>query len=241
MTSIAIIGGTGPQGRGLAYRFALAGYRVIVGSRSVDRAEAAAAEIAHRLGDPAAASGADNASAAAKGEIVVVAVPFDGYRELLSNLAESIGDKIVVTCVNPLTFDRSGPIGLPVPEGSAAEMAAQLLPRARVTSAFHHVSAVNLWASAQFSGEDILVCGDDKDATARVRELAAAVAGKPGIDAGPLRIARHLEPFTAVLITINKRYKAHSGVSICGIGERPAAGASHTVGDLVADASGDGE
>lgn len=217
MTSIAIIGGTGPQGRGLAYRLTLAGHQVILGSRSADRAEAAAAEIAERLTEPTRVSGSDNATAAQKGDMVLVAVPFAGYRELLLGLEPAIGDKIVITCVNPIEFDKRGPIGIQVPEGSAAEIAADLLPRARVTSAFHHLSAVNLWANADFSGEDVLVCGDDKDAKAQVQELATAVVGKPGIDAGPLRIARHLEPFTAVLININKRYKVHSGVSICGL------------------------
>lgn len=217
MTSIAILGGTGPQGRGLAYRFALAGHTVTVGSRTEQRARTVAAEIAARLDDPNLVSGSDNTRAAGGAEVVVLAVPFDGYRELLEDLAPVIGGKIVISCVNPLRFDKRGPLGLDVPEGSAAELAAGLLPDARVTSAFHHVSAVNLWAGTDFTGEDVLVCGDDAEATALVRDLARAVAGKPGVDAGPLRISRHLEPFTAVLISINKRYRTHSGVSIRGL------------------------
>lgn len=217
MTSVAIIGGTGPQGRGLAYRFALAGHEVIIGSRSAEKAEEVAATVAERSGADRLVRGATNGDAALEGSIVLIAVPFDGYRELVSELKPMIGDKIVITCVNPLTFDKRGPLGQQVPEGSAAEIAAQMLPEARVTSAFHHVSAVNLWETTDFSGEDILVCGDDPEATALVRDLATAVAGKPGIDAGPLRISRHLERFTAVLITINKRYKTHSGVSVCGL------------------------
>lgn len=217
MTTISIVGGTGPQGKGLGYRFARAGHRVILGSRNAERAQSVAAELAQKFPDTAQITGDSNAPAAAAADIVVVAVPYDGFRETLTELAADIGESIVIVCVNPLGFDKSGPYGLDVPEGSAAEIAAALLPRAKVVSAFHHVSAVNLLKSDGFSGEDILVCGDDPDAKSRVQELAAAVAGKSGIDAGPLRIARQLEPFTAVLISINKRYKAHSGVTIAGL------------------------
>lgn len=217
MHSVAIVGGTGPQGKGLGFRFAHAGHRVIIGSRTPERAQETADELAERLATPQLISGESNEAAAAQAEVVLIAVPFDGYRESLMHLAPALDGKIVISCVNPLGFDKRGAFGLTVPEGSAAELAADLAPRARVTSAFHHVSAVNLLANTGFSGEDVLVCGDDKDAKDVVRRLAEAVAGKPGIDAGPLRVARQLEPFTAVLISINKRYKAHSGVAISGL------------------------
>lgn len=217
MDAVAIVGGTGPQGKGLGYRFAQAGHKVIIGSRTPERARATADELAERLANPQLISGESNAAAAAQSDVVLIAVPFDGYRELLTQLAPTLGEKIVISCVNPLGFDKRGPFGLTVPEGSAAELAAALAPEARVTSAFHHVSAVNLLATTSFSGEDVLVCGDDKDAKDVVRQLAEAVAGKPGVDAGPLRVAHQLEQFTAVLISINKRYKAHSGVAICGL------------------------
>lgn len=217
--TIGIIGGTGPQGKGLALRFARAGHRVVVGSRSADRAEATAAELHSRLRGSGDIRGAANATAAGA-ELVVVAVPYDGFGDLLRSLAASLTDKIVVTCVNPLGFDKRGPYRLSVPEGSAAELAAAALPGSRIVSAFHHLSAVNLVSDDpdSDSGEDVLVCGDDRAAKDVVRDLAAAVTGRVGIDAGSLRISRELEGFTAVLISINKRYKAHSGVAITGLG-----------------------
>jgi hypothetical protein len=105
-----------------------------------------------------------------------------------------------------------------VPDGSAAEEAERLVPDAAVIGAFHHVSAVTLWGEADvLDHEDVLVCGDDADAKTLVIELAAAVTGSPGIDAGALRLARQLEPLTAVLISINKRYKVRSGIKISGL------------------------
>src|SRR5690606_5804039 len=126
--------------------------------------------------------------------------------------------KVVVSCANPLGFDRAGPYGLAVPEGSVAEQAAALLPESRVVGAFHHLSAVNLLGDADLlSHEDVLVCGDDPEAKQLVMELAATITGRPGIDAGGLRLACQLEPFTAVLISINKRYRVHSGLAVSGL------------------------
>jgi 8-hydroxy-5-deazaflavin:NADPH oxidoreductase len=214
---IAVIGGTGPQGKGLAYRWAKHGHEVVVGSRSADRAEAAAKEIADRLPD-ATVSGADNASAAEGADVVVLAVPYDGHDDLVRSLAEHLAGKVVISCVNPLGFDKKGPFGLDVPGGSAAETAASLVPDARVVGAFHHVSAVNLWGEEEYlDHEDVLVCGEEPDAKAVAIELARAVTSRDGVDAGRLRIARQLEPWTAVLISINRRYKTRSGTAISGI------------------------
>lgn len=213
---IAVVGGTGPQGKGLAYRFAKHGYAVTLGSRAADRAETAAGEIRERLPE-ADVSGATNADAAAAADVVVLAVPFDGHDELVAALAAALADKVVVSCVNPLGFDKQGPFGLPV-ERSAAESAAALVPTARVVGAFHHVSAVTLLGEAEYlDHEDVLVCGDDADAKQQVIELARTVTGRDGVDAGRLRLARQLEPLTAVLISINKRYKTRSGVAIAGL------------------------
>jgi NADPH-dependent F420 reductase len=214
---IAVIGGTGPQGRGLAYRWARHGHRVVLGSRSQERAAATAAEVTGRLTD-GSVSGATNADAAAGAEVVVLAVPYDGHDELVTALGEALSGKVVISCVNPLGFDKKGPFGLDVPGGSAAETAATLVPEARVVGAFHHVSAASLWGSADFlDHEDVLVCGDDDEAKAVAVELARAVTSREGVDAGRLRIARQLEPWTAVLISINKRYKTRSGTSISGL------------------------
>ena len=219
MTSyrIAVIGGTGPQGKGLAYRFARHGHAVVLGSRSAERAETAAAEIRERVPD-ADVSGAGNADAAADAEVVLLAVPYDGHDDLVKDLAPVLEGKTVISCVNPLGFDKRGPYGLDVPGGSAAETAASLVPGAVVVGAFHHVSAVTLWGDEEFlDHEDVLVCGDDKDAKQVAIELARTVTGRDGVDAGKLRLARQLEPLTAVLISINKRYKTRSGIAISGL------------------------
>jgi NADPH-dependent F420 reductase len=135
---VSILGGTGDQGRGLARRFALAGTRVVLGSRDAARAQAAAAEL------PGEVSGADNAGAAAAGDVVIIAVPYDGHRDLLTALAGELAGKVVVDCVNPLGFDKQGAYALEVEEGSAAQQALAVLPDSRVVAAFHHVSAVLL-------------------------------------------------------------------------------------------------
>jgi NADPH-dependent F420 reductase len=213
---IAVVGGTGPQGRGLAYRFARHGHAVVLGSRAAERADGAAAAIRERLPE-ADVTGATNADAAAGAGLVVLAVPYDGYDELVASLADALAGKVVVSCVNPLGFDKQGPHGLPL-ERSAAESAAALVPDARVVGAFHHVSAVTLWGKDDYlAHEDVLVCADDADAKQQVIELARTVTGRDGVDAGRLRLARQLEPLTAVLISINKRYRTRSGVLISGL------------------------
>lgn len=219
MTSyrIAVIGGTGPQGKGLAYRFAKHGHAVVLGSRSAERAEAAAADIRERVPD-ADVSGAGNADAAVDADVVLLAVPYDGHDDLVKDLADVLDGKTVISCVNPLGFDKQGPYGLDVPGGSAAETAASIVPGATVVGAFHHVSAVTLWGEDEFlDHEDVLVCGDDKDAKQVAIELARTVTGRDGVDAGRLRLARQLEPLTAVLISINKRYRTRSGIAVSGI------------------------
>ena len=218
--TIAVIGGTGPQGRGLAYRWAKHGHTVVLGSRAAERAEATAAEIRDRLPD-ASVRGAANADALAGADVAVLAVPYDGHDELVSTLAGGLAHKTVISCVNPLGFDKQGPYGLDV-ERSAAEAAAAIVPDAHVVGAFHHVSAPSLWGDADYlDHEDVLVCGDEPEAKAVAIELARAVTGRDGVDAGRLRLARQLEPLTAVLISINKRYKTRSGVAIAGIPGSP--------------------
>ena len=215
--AISVIGGTGPQGKGLAYRFARHGYDVVIGSRSADRAAEAAIAIRDR-GITGQVSGAANADALAGADLVVMAVPYDGHDVLVTSLADGLAGKIVVSCVNPLGFDKRGPYGLEL-DRSAAESAALLAPDARVVGAFHHVSAVNLWSDEEYlSHEDVLVCGDDADAVEEVVALASTITGRPGVKAGKLRLARQLEPLTAVLISINKAYKTRSGIAISGVG-----------------------
>ena len=223
MSTIAIIGGTGPQGRGLGYRFARGGHAVLLGSRSEERAAEAAATLQGRIAGPGSVTGAANVKAAEAADLVLLVVPYDGHDALVAELAEQLDGKVVISCVNPLGFDKAGPFGLDLGPTSAAEQAQAIVPGARLVGAFHHLSAVSLISEEEsLSHEDVLVCGDDPDAKAVVIELAATVTGKPGIDAGRLRLARQLEPLTAVLISINKRYKARSGISVSGLGAADA-------------------
>ena len=218
MSTIAIIGGTGPQGMGLGYRFAKGGHHVVLGSRTLERATAAAAELEMRLAGPGSVTGASNFEAAASADLILLAIPYNGHDDLVAALAEHLAGKILISCVNPLGFDKTGPFGLDLGPTSAAETAQSLVPTASVVGAFHHLSAVTLIGEADVLGhEDVLVCGDDVTSKAMVLELAATVTGKPGIDAGALRLARQLEPLTAVLISINKRYKVRSGISVVGV------------------------
>ncbi|GAB7004914.1 NADPH-dependent F420 reductase [Nocardioides sp. AN3] len=214
--TIAVIGGTGPQGRGLARWLANAGHTVVIGSRSAERAEEAARDVRERTNRDV--SGADNSSAVAMAEVVLIVIPWKGHRELVESLAGELDGKLVVSCVNPLGFDAGGAYGLEVLEGSAAQQTQEIVPGARVVGAFHHLSAVSLWESENpLHHEDVLVCGDDPDAKEAVMRLAADVTGHRGIDAGSLRLAAQLEPLTAVLININRRYKARSGMAIAGL------------------------
>lgn len=212
---IGFLGGTGAQGRGLALRFALAGHPVLIGSRDAGRAK----EAADGLRGAAAGAeieGADNAEVAARAEVVVVAVPYEGQRATLAGLADALAGKLVVNCVNALAFD-GGPHALAVPAGSSAEECRDLLPGARVVGAFHTVSASALLDPAEVLEGDVPVCGDDPDAREEVVRLADAIAGLRGVHAGPLRCAGTLEALTAMLISVNKHYKVHAGVRITGL------------------------
>jgi NADPH-dependent F420 reductase len=218
MSIIAIIGGTGPQGKGLGYRFAKGGHDVILGSRTEERAVAAATELDLRF-TKGSVRGAANAKAAEAADLVLLAIPFDGHDELVASLAPQLADKVVISCVNPLGFDKAGPYGLDLGPTSAAENAQRLIPDASVIGAFHHLSAVSLLGEQEMlDHEDVLVCGDDAEAKDEIIKLASTITGKPGIDAGGLRLARQLEPLTAVLISINKRYKVRSGIAVVGLG-----------------------
>ena len=209
---IAILGGTGEQGRGLARRFAMAGQPVIIGSRVHDRAHAVAREVGHGV------RGLANRDAAREAGLVIAAVPWEGHDELLRGLAADLAGKIVVDCVNPLGFDERGPYALRVPEGSAAEQAAALLPGSRVVAAFHHVSARLLLDPGIASFDlDVLVLGDDRAATGLVQALAARIPGMRGVYAGRLRNCGQIEALTANLVAVNRRYKAHAGLRVTDV------------------------
>jgi NADPH-dependent F420 reductase len=209
---IGILGGTGDQGRGLAYRWAVAGLDVVIGSRDAMRAAAIASQIGSGV------RGDSNPEVAMQADIVVVAVPWDGHAELLRSLAVVLAGKVVVDCVNPLGFDERGAYAIEVEEGSAAQQAAALLPDSRVVAAFHHLSSVLLNDRGVDSVDcDIMVLGDDRDATNIVQLLAAAMGGARGVYGGRLRNAHQVEALTANLISVNRRYRTHAGVRLTGI------------------------
>jgi NADPH-dependent F420 reductase len=214
--TVGVLGGTGPQGRGLARRFAAAGLPVVIGSRSAERAQATAADLAEATGGTV--TGADNEEAASAGDIVVVAVPWDGHGELLTDLTVQLAGKVVVDCVNPLGFDKQGAYALVVEEGSAAQQAQGILAESTVVGAFHNVSAVLLEDPEVASVDtDVLVLGDVREATDLVQDLAGVIPGVRGVFGGRLRNAHQVEALTANLISTNRRYKAHAGIRVTDI------------------------
>ena len=210
---IGILGGTGAQGRGLARRLARAGHEVLIGSRDADRASAAAAE----LSADGTVHGVINAEAAAA-DLVIVAVPYDGHRDLLVSLAGPLTGKIVIDCVNPIGFDKQGPYPLTVSAGSAAQEAQEALPGSTVIGAFHHVSAALLDdPEVETVDLDVLVLGEDRAAVTTVCDLAEDIVGVRGIYGGRLRNAGQVEALTANLISVNRRYKSHAGIRVTDI------------------------
>jgi NADPH-dependent F420 reductase len=213
---IGILGGTGKEGAGLAVRWAQAGHEIVIGSRDAERARAKAAELA-RLVPGARIQGLGNREAAAAAEIVVVALPANGLAATLPEVRDACRGKVVVSTVVPLTF--GGPrLFTPPPQGSAAEEAQELLgAEARVVASFHHIAAHELSATEHDIECDLLLCGGDVEAKKRVAELGASM-GLRAIDVGPLTNAGSLEAITAVLASINRRYKLkNSGIKITGL------------------------
>jgi NADPH-dependent F420 reductase len=214
--TISVLGGTGPQGRGLARRFAQAGLTVVIGSRTEEKGAAAGADLAAATGG--AVTGTDNLSAAEAGDVVLVVVPWEGHGDLIASLRPALAGKVVVDCVNPLGFDKQGAYALEVEEGSATQQAAALLPDSTVVGAFHNVSAVLLEdPSVERIETDVLVLGDDRAATDLVQALADTVPGMRGLYGGRIRNAHQVEALTANLISVNRRYKAHAGLRVTDV------------------------
>jgi NADPH-dependent F420 reductase len=213
---IGILGGTGKEGAGLAARWAQAGHEIIIGSRDAERARGKAAELA---GSSAGArvSGQGNRDAAAAADIVVIALPANGLGATLPEVREACRGKVVVSTVVPLTFG-GGRLFTPPVQGSSAEEAQALLgAEARVVAAFHHIAAHELSATEHDIECDLLVCGGDAEAKKAVTELGASM-GLRTVDVGALTNAGPLEGITAVLATINRRYKLkNSGIKITGL------------------------
>jgi hypothetical protein len=218
---IAVIGGTGDQGRGLVLRWARAGLTAVIGSRDAARAAAAAEEMRAELGGSAAIEGAANAEAAESAEIIVLTVPFAAQIATLKAIRERIATRSLLVDVTvplePAVGGRPSRV-LGVWAGSAAEQCAELAPSGvEVVSAFHNVSAAALSDLAHEVECDILVCGDNKEAKLRLRPLVEAIPGCRFVDAGALANSRTVEAMTALLIGLNARYKTHTGIRITGL------------------------
>ena len=216
--TLAVIGGTGAEGSGLALRWAAAGYPILIGSRSRDKAQAAAAELGALLpAKGAAIEGATNAAAAAAADVVVFSVPYDSQNGILQQIRAGCQGKTVVSVVVPLKPPRVSRVWRP-PAGSAAEEAQALLGEdARLVAAFQNISATHLKDLSHSVDCDILITGDDKEAKQTAIELAQA-AGMRGIDAGPLVNSSVSEGLTAVLIGINARHRVKgSGIRVTGV------------------------
>jgi 8-hydroxy-5-deazaflavin:NADPH oxidoreductase len=219
--TIAIIGGTGDLGYGLALRWTKAGVAVIIGSRDAAKAEEAAARVKATIKD-AAVSGRANPDAAAQASVVVLAVPFAAQAAVLKSIKSAMKNAILIDATVPLAVSVGGKLTrtLGVWEGSAAQAAQELLPGVPVISAFHNVSASALEDLSSPLDCDVLVSGNDAAAKDRVFALVKLIPGLKPIDAGPLEMSRVVEGISALLIGLNRRYKVkHSGIRITGLAE----------------------
>lgn len=213
---LGLIGGTGPEGRGLALRFALAGNQVLIGSRDADRAAQAAQSVSESAPQGSVRGGV-NRDVAREAELAMVAVPYAGHRDTLMSLKQELDGKVVVDLVAPLTFNKRRAEAVRVDEGSAALQAQAILKGSAVVAAFQTISAQDLLVADRTIESDVVVCADDEEAKSRVMTLAEAIKGVRAVDGGGLENARYVEDFTALLLNINRIYKAHSTLKIVGI------------------------
>jgi NADPH-dependent F420 reductase len=220
LPTIPIVGGTGALGAGLALRWAKAGAPIVLGSRSAERAEEAAAKLREKV-PGAQIEGALNEDAAKQGEIVFLTVPFRAQSENLNNLREALQPgQILVDCTVPLAAAISGKAtrSLGVWQGSAAQQAQEMVPDGvTVVSTLHTVGAPTLADPEAELGEDVLICGDRKADKARVARLVELIPGLRPVNAGALEMARIVEQLTPMLISINIRYKIHAGIQLTGL------------------------
>ena len=213
---LAFLGGTGPEGRGLALRFAQAGEEVTIGSRDPDRAREAA-QVLQKLAPQASIRGDENREAAKRGDVVFVTVPYEAQKPLVTQLEDELAGKLVINVVAPLAFEKGRPRAVPVEEGSAAMQSQSLLPRSKVVAAFQNLSATELLAPDRAMEGDVVVCSDYQEAKERVMALVGLIKNLRGVDGGGLENARYVEQLTALLLSINRIYKAHSSIRIVGV------------------------
>jgi len=217
LITIAILGGTGKEGRGLAFRWAKAGYKIILGSRSTEKAAAAADELKTLLSPDVFIKGMDNLSAAQQANIVVLSVPYAAHRETLEAVREALQGKILVDVVVPLKPRKASTVQMP-PAGSAAQEAREILGEGvEVVDAFQSLSHEYLMGEEGIVESDILVTGTSKEARAEVLKLVEA-AGFTGWDAGPIENSVVVEGLTSLLIYMNKEYgSTHAGIRVTGV------------------------
>lgn len=216
LLTIAVLGGTGKEGKGLAYRWAKAGYRVLIGSRSQEKARTAASEISQLLDGESAVSGLPNPEAARQADIVVLTVPYSAHRVTLESVKEAIQGKVFIDVTVPLVPPKVTKVQMPT-AGSAAQEAREILgENVQVASAFQNISHEHLLQDTDVDC-DVLVTGTGKDTRAQVLKLVAA-AGLTGWDAGPIENSVVVEGLTSVLIHINKQYgSTHAGIKITSV------------------------
>ena len=214
---LAFLGGTGPEGKGLALRLAMAGESVVIGSRDAGRAQEAANELLE-LAPGVAISGAVNPEAAARADVVFLTMPYNGMSPTIDGVGEALSGKPVVTVIAPMRFERGvGAIADDVPAGSAAQEAQAAAPDSRVVAAFQNVSAEELLRPGVTLDEDVVICADDMEAKQVVVDLTRKIPNLRPVDAGALYNARYVEQITPLLVNINRIHRVHSGVRITGV------------------------
>lgn len=214
---LAFLGGTGPEGKGLARRLMLAGEATIIGSRDAGRAAAAAEELL-RAAPGASINGANNADAATQADVVFLTFPYEGLRPLLEQLQGSLHGKVVVNVIAPMRFQRGrGASAVAVEAGSAAQEAQELLPNSLVVAAFQNVSAEELQKPDTVMEGDVIVCSDHREAKDLVLDLVRKIHDLRPVDGGGLANAKYVEQITPLLLNINRIYKIHAGIKIVGL------------------------
>lgn len=217
---IAFVGGTGPAGIGLAERFAKAGHTVILGSRTLDRAQAARDAVVAAV-PGADAHAAENAGAVAGADVVFLTVPFDAQRSTVEGVAGDLAGKIIVSIANPIRVAKRRAVVEEPPAGSLAQEVAELVPSGRVVGALHEIRVSRFADLVHEIHSDTVVCGDDPEAKRIVMELLGQIPGLRALDGGPLSNSRYVEGFVAVLVTMNFIYRAGTSFRITGIKAPP--------------------
>ena len=218
---LAFLGGTGPEGRGLALRLAVSGEDVIIGSRDAQRAADAARELAALVEGVSGCGrieGADNLEAATQADAAFLTVPYEAQAPMLAQLAEPLSGKVVVNVIAPMRFERGkGAIAVPVEAGSAAEEAQGMLPNSRIVAAFQNVSAEELQELAHDMEGDVVICSDNAEAKNLVMSFTGRISNLRPVDGGGLGNSKYVEQITPLLVNINRIYKVHSGIRIVGV------------------------